>query len=94
MFQEDIENIQSIVYNKLKPFVRRSEKRHIRVQISNRFYLHLRYNFELNGCFKDANHFVEAFSIPTMHEIDNNRASGFKKFQSRVSRVRKRYPNI
>jgi len=34
MFQEDIENVKSLIYKNLKPLIRKSEKRRIRV-----FYL-------------------------------------------------------
>jgi len=85
MFKEDIENIKGIVYNNLKPLIRKSEKKHFRVQISKSFFLHLQNNLNLNGRFKDATHFIEAYGIPTVYEIENDRASGMVMFQSRIS---------
>ena len=72
MFEEDIENILGLVYHHVYPFIRRSEKRIIRVQISNDFFLHLRSNLNVTGRFKDANTLIEAYSIPTVREIDRN----------------------
>ena len=86
MFQEDIENIQSQVYHHLYPFIRRSEKRHIRLQISNDFFLHLRNNLKVTGRFKDANHLIETYCIPTVLEIEPERASGLAIFQARISK--------
>jgi hypothetical protein len=85
MFQEDIENVKSFIYKNLKPLNRKSEKRHIRVQISKCFFLHLRNNFMINGRFKDATQLIESFSIPTVYEIDTERSSGMRLFQVRLS---------
>ena len=85
MFQEDIENVKSLVYKNLKPLIRKSKKSHKRVQISKCFFLHLRNNFMLNGRFKDATQLIESYSIPTIYKVDTERASGMRFFQVRVS---------
>jgi len=72
--QEDVENIQSLVYKSLKPLMRKGEKRFIRVQISNSFFLQLKNN-NITGRFKDATHLVELLNLPTVYQVETGRSS-------------------
>ncbi len=40
-YQENIENILSLIYKSLKPLMRKGEKRFVREQISKDFFLQL-----------------------------------------------------
>ena len=86
MSKEEVENIQSLVFHHLYPFIRRSEKRFIRLQISRKFYQHLHDNLNLTGRFKDANHLIEEYSIPAILTIDADRASGIAKFEAKLTK--------
>jgi len=72
--QEDVENIQSLVYKSLKPLMRKGEKRFIRVQISNSLFLQLKNN-NITGRFKDATHLVELLNLPTVYQVETGRSS-------------------
>jgi hypothetical protein len=86
--QEDVENIQSLVYNSLKPLMRKGEKRFIRVQISYSLFVQLKNN-NITGRFKDATHLVELLNIPTVYQVETGRSSGMRMFQARVSKAKK-----
>ena len=86
MYQEDVENIQSSVFKCLYSFKRKSEKRYILVQISNNFFDHLRKNLNLTGRFRDADHLINIYCIPSVLEVEPGRLSGMAIFQARVSK--------
>ena len=46
-FNDDIENINYYVYHNLKPFTRKSERRHIRLHISQSFFQFLKKEYKI-----------------------------------------------
>ncbi len=87
-YQEDIENIKSLVFRNLKPLMRKGEKRYFRVQISKSFFIHLK-NLNVTGRFKDARQLLEEYNMPTVLELEAGRSSGMRMFQARVGKPKK-----
>jgi len=87
-FQEDIENIQSLIYKSLKPLMRKGEKRFVRVQISKDFFLQLK-RLNVTGRFKDATHLVGLLNLPDVYQIESGRSSVMRMLQARISNPHK-----
>ena len=85
-FNDDIENINYYVYHNLKPFTRKSERRHIRLHISQSFFQFLKKEYKINGRFKPVpTEMINKFAIPDERLITPGKNSIAKRFEARVS---------
>ena len=86
MYSEDIENIKMHIYNSLRPFIRRSLKRQFKVNISRRFFKHLKEEEGITGRFRDASNLVESLNLPTVRVIEPGKSTYAGRFEARIAK--------
>ncbi len=85
MYSEDIENIKLNIYYGLRPFIRKSLKRQFKVNISRRFFKHLKEEELITGKFKDASSLIESLSLPTFRVIEPGKNTTAARFEARIA---------